>query len=83
MVLPVTNADATDSTAALVNATANIAIEGGSSGSSSGGSSSGGNERRNLAYGREPVQWAVLQFQQPVYCPLGMYLLPPIPFLLP
>ena len=24
-----------------------------------------------LAYGTEPVQWALLQFQQPVYCPLG------------
>ena len=24
-----------------------------------------------LKYGQEPVQWALLQFQQPVFCPLG------------
>jgi selenocysteine-specific elongation factor len=24
-----------------------------------------------LIFGKEPVQWALLQFQQPVYCPLG------------
>ena len=27
--------------------------------------------RNATAFGREPVQWALLQFQQPVYCPLG------------
>jgi selenocysteine-specific elongation factor len=25
----------------------------------------------NLVYGKEPVQWVLLQFQQPVHCPLG------------
>jgi selenocysteine-specific elongation factor len=25
----------------------------------------------NLVYGKEPVQWVLLQFQQQVYCPLG------------
>ena len=25
----------------------------------------------NLIYGNEPLQWALIQFQQPVYCPLG------------
>ena len=25
----------------------------------------------DLVYGNEPVQWALLQFQQPVYCPMG------------
>lgn len=24
-----------------------------------------------LVYGKEPVQWVLLQFQQPVYCPIG------------
>jgi selenocysteine-specific elongation factor len=24
-----------------------------------------------LSYGTEPVQWALLQFQHPVYCPIG------------
>jgi selenocysteine-specific elongation factor len=25
----------------------------------------------NLVFGQEPVQWALLQFQQPVFCPMG------------
>jgi selenocysteine-specific elongation factor len=25
----------------------------------------------NLCYGKEPVQWVLLQFQQPVFCPIG------------
>eukprot|EP01038_Epipyxis_sp_PR26KG_P008963 gene8963-12085_t len=25
----------------------------------------------HLVYGYEPVQWALIQFQQPIYCPLG------------
>lgn len=25
----------------------------------------------NLSYGKEPVQWVLLQFQQPVFCPIG------------
>lgn len=28
-----------------------------------------------LAYGTEPMQWALLQFQHPVHCPLGSLLI--------
>ena len=28
-------------------------------------------EKSSARYGHEPVQWALLQFQQPVYCPIG------------
>jgi small GTP-binding protein len=36
-----------------------------------GSDSVGGSGQQNLRYGYEPVQWAVMQFQHPVYCPLG------------